>query len=103
MRSIRPLVGWLVVAIGAGCSCGGLPDKPVPLPEMPSIGIEVPLPDVPQRYFDFWLGEWDVQNKHLRDGAWVDSGNAIAHIQPVVDGGAVLEQWNGQLGGDPYR
>ncbi len=35
MRPIRLLGGCLVVAIGADCSGAGLPDEPVPLPEMP--------------------------------------------------------------------
>jgi uncharacterized protein (TIGR01244 family) len=87
----------LCVALG----CSGLPDEPVPTPAMPSAGAPVPLADDPARLFDFWLGEWNVQNKHLDGRAWADSGTAVARIQPVAGGTAVLEQWNGTLGGDP--
>lgn len=81
-------------------ACGGT-GEPVPLPEMPALGKTVPISDEPRRQFDFWLGEWDVRNMHLRDGSWKDSGEARALIRPIVDGGAVLEQWNGSVGGDP--
>ena len=91
----RPMLLSLIMMVG--CSGSG----PVPVPEMPSQGAAIPLPDDPHRQFDFWLGEWNVQNKHLRDGDWNDSGTAVALIQAVVDDGAVLEQWNGELGGDP--
>jgi len=82
-------------------ACSSAPRAPVALPEMPHVGAEVALGDVPAREFDFWLGEWDVQNKHLRDGQWVDSGQARALIQSVAGGNAVLEQWKGAVGGDP--
>lgn len=91
----------LTIAVLTVVGCTGTPDRPVPLPEMPALGEPVPLPADPHRQFDFWLGEWNVQNKHLRGGSWKDSGTARALIQPVVDGGAILEQWNGVLDGDP--
>lgn len=95
-RCLLALTGALLLA-----ACSSAPTAPVALPEMPHVGAEVALGDVPAREFDFWLGEWDVQNKHLRDGQWVDSGQARALIQSVAGGNAVLEQWNGALGGDP--
>ena len=92
----RPMLLSLITIVG----CAGSP--PVPVPEMPSQGAAIPLPDDPHRQFDFWLGEWDVQNKRVRrNGEWNDTGTARALIQPVLDGGAVLEQWNGTLDGEP--
>jgi uncharacterized protein (TIGR01244 family) len=94
-------MAWLL-PFGLAAGCPDLPDTPVPPPEMPALGEPVALPDDAHRLFDFWLGEWNVQNKHLRPGGtWEDSGTAVARIRPVVDGGAVLEQWNGTIDGDP--
>jgi len=87
-----------IVIVGAGCS--GLPDEPVPLPEFPAEGGPVALPDAPERQFDFWLGEWDVRNLTLSGKSFRDSGSALARVHPVVDGGAVLEQWSGTARGD---
>ena len=28
-----------------------------------------------EREFDFWLGEWDVQNRHLRSGSWKNTSS----------------------------
>ena len=55
------------------------------------------------REFDFWLGAWDVQNRHLQDdGTWRDTFRARATIASVVDGHAVLEAWSG-IDGHPLR
>lgn len=86
----------LLLLVVSFVSCAG----EAALPEMPALGETVALPDDPDRQFDFWLGEWNVQNKHLR-GGWKDSGRSVARIQPVAGGNVVLEQWNGELGGDP--
>ena len=78
--------------------CSDLPSRPVPLPEIPQLGDPVPLPAEPERYFDFWLGEWSVLNRKLdRRGNWRDAGDAVARIQPVAGGAAVLEQWTGTV------
>ena len=95
LYSATALVVLPVLAAGCG------PREPVELPPMPHVGAAVPLPDEPARQFDFWLGEWSVDNKRLKRGGWVDSGTAVARIQAVADGNAVLERWTGELGGDP--
>lgn len=47
--------------------------------------------------FDFWLGDWEVQNRHLQSsGEWQPGGIAIAKIRSCLGGRAVIEQWNGQ-------
>ena len=98
----RTVFSAVLLAPLAVLACGGLPDEPVPPPPMPAVGEVVPLPDDPAREFDFWLGEWSVANKHLKsDGSWKDTGAAMARIQPVAGGTAVLERWTGEVKGDP--
>jgi hypothetical protein len=58
-------------------------------------------PDDPHRQFDFWVGEWSVQNRHLQaDGSWKDGDVTRARIVPVCGGRAVLEEWAGPLHGN---
>lgn len=57
-------------------------------------------PDDPARQFDFWIGEWSVQNRHWQeDGTWREGDVTRARITPVVDGGAILEEWVGPFRG----
>lgn len=93
MRRVATSCCLILATIG----CSG---EPVPPPEMPALGQPVPLPDDPARQFDFWLGEWNVLNKHLSGDSWPDTGEAVARIHPVAGGSAVLEQWNGVVKGD---
>ncbi len=53
----------------------------------------------PDRQFDFWVGEWNVQNRLLGDSGYYDAGMAKARIRPILGGKAILEEWNGQPGG----
>ncbi len=105
MTRILTILGVLLLLAGGVfwyMTRSDLPSRPVPLPARDGIGAPVPLPDEQARQFDFWLGEWDVQNKHVtRGGSWNDTGSAIVRVQPVVDGGAVLEQWKGTVKGNP--
>ena len=58
-------------------------------------------PDARSRQFDFWIGEWDVNNRHRRpdsdDPVWYETGLAKARVWPVVGGCAIVEQWDGTL------
>lgn len=57
----------------------------------------VPVPEDPSRQFDFWLGRWEVTNRFLqKDGSWRVGGVAIAEIDSVLGGKAILERWTGQ-------
>lgn len=54
------------------------------------------------RQFDFWVGQWNVQNFQKRPDAPEDTklyetGTATADIQPILDGCAVVEHWEGRL------
>lgn len=54
----------------------------------------------PHRQFDFWIGEWSVQNRDLQaDGSWKDGDVTRARITPFLDGHAILEEWSGPLRG----
>lgn len=67
----------------------------------PSAGLQdsnqelLPISEDKERQFDFWLGEWDVQNRHLTNGQWQETGQARALIQSIAGGKAILEQWEG--------
>jgi len=49
--------------------------------------------DYPEaRQFDFWVGEWSVNNRFFQDnGSWVDGGSARVKIFPILDGKAILD------------
>lgn len=56
--------------------------------------------DAPFDEFDFWIGEWRVNNRFLQaDASWRDSGTSRARITPVLGGRAVFEEWSGELTG----
>ncbi len=63
-----------------------------------ALAVPSALAGEPGDQFDFWLGEWDVTNRHLRGGSWVESGTSRAVITPVLGGDAVLERWDGRTG-----
>ena len=59
-----------------------------------------PDPVAARRQFDFWIGEWSVQNRFLQpDGSWVDADVTRARITPVCAGRALLEEWAGPFRG----
>jgi len=54
----------------------------------------------PHHQFDFWIGEWSVQNRHFQeDGSWKDGDVTRARITPVCGHRAVLEEWAGPFRG----
>lgn len=59
-----------------------------------------PAPEA--RQFDFWIGEWDVQNWHRNpqtpnDATWYDTGVATNRVYAILDGCAIVEHWMGRL------
>ena len=55
------------------------------------------------REFDFWIGDWDVEN-HNRgagSGEWSRTGTAISRVYGVVRGCALVEHWRGEALGSP--
>lgn len=60
--------------------------------------------DAPEaRAFDFWVGEWNVNNRYRTPGGWVDAGSATNQVFPVLGGCAVVELWDGNLGQNRIR
>lgn len=61
-----------------------------------------PACDTPeQRRYDFWIGEWDVEN-HNRDPADPDgplhpTGRATDRVYAILGGCAIVEHWEGAL------
>ncbi|MEQ8767575.1 MAG: hypothetical protein RL885_26960 [Planctomycetota bacterium] len=52
------------------------------------------------RQFDFWVGEWEIENRFLQPGGeYRTDGSANARITPVLGGAAVFEQWRGEIHG----
>lgn len=51
------------------------------------------------RAFDFWHGDWNVNNRWLpEEGGWVEAGSAEVKVYPVLDGCITIEHWEGNLG-----
>jgi hypothetical protein len=47
--------------------------------------------------FDFWVGDWDIDQKILRkDGTWL-SEKARTSVSPSLDGCALVEHWEGTV------
>lgn len=54
------------------------------------------------REFDFWIGEWDIENRQSNPGNPTDpnlysTGSAVARIFPVAGGCGIAELWDGEL------
>ena len=49
------------------------------------------------RAFDFWIGDWAIQQKILRpDGTWLKF-EAKTSVSPILDGCAIIEHWEGTV------
>ncbi|MEJ2218587.1 MAG: hypothetical protein P8099_18510 [Gemmatimonadota bacterium] len=55
----------------------------------------------PHRQFDFWLGDWNVRNHNLLPNRTPQNfdGSATDRVYAVVDGCAVVENWQGEAFG----
>jgi hypothetical protein len=52
------------------------------------------MPADPQRQFDFWIGEWTVQNRHIQpDGSWND-GEVTRATEEVTQERLFDVEWN---------
>jgi hypothetical protein len=51
----------------------------------------------PERRFDFWIGEWDVNlRRQQKDLSWSDEVSAEATVYSILDGKAILELWDSE-------
>lgn len=49
------------------------------------------------REFDFWIGDWDIRQKILRqDGTWLEL-DAETSVAATLDGCALVEHWTGSV------
>jgi hypothetical protein len=49
------------------------------------------------RQFDFWVGEWDIDQKILqKDGSWLET-KAHTSVSPILNGCALEEHWSGEV------
>jgi len=49
------------------------------------------------RQFDFWIGDWDIQQKILnKDGTWLET-EAHNSVSPILNGCALEEHWEGDV------
>ncbi len=49
------------------------------------------------RQFDFWLGEWNIEQQILQaDGTWFKTG-ATTKVSRALDGCALVESWEGKV------
>lgn len=61
-----------------------------------------PCADSGYRQFDFWLGDWVVENRQRNpatpeDPTLYPTGTAAASVHSILDGCAVVEHWEGYL------
>ncbi len=56
------------------------------------------------RQFDFWIGEWDVTQKHrLPSGQWFADPRSRLEVYPVLSGDAIVEHFRGPVGSPDGR
>lgn len=59
------------------------------------LGYAPPSQTTVEHQFDFWIGEWDVVQRHYRDGAWQDFSGSKLVVYPILDGTALVEHFRG--------
>lgn len=58
-----------------------------------------PCPAEAYHEFDFWIGDWNVTNRFLQaDTTWAVIGTATNRVYPVLNGCAIIEHWEGNMG-----
>jgi hypothetical protein len=85
---MRPFVVWTVVALAEF---------------LPAVTHAQGCPEPQAHQFDFWRGDWNVNNRYLVEGTWRDVGLAEVRVFPVVGGCGVVELWDGMLGRQRIR
>lgn len=72
------------------------------VPGVPSMGSALAQSpgtcDAPEaRAFDFWVGDWDISQRILRqDGTWLEAP-AKTSVAPALDECALVEHWEGKV------
>lgn len=81
-----------------GLALGGAGSNPVAVVEDGPLPVEQralsAFSEDPNRRFDFWIGDWDVNLRiHQQDLSWQDSVEARARVYSILRGKAILELW----------
>lgn len=109
VRFALPGLGRLATFVlsGAVLCAAGTPERT--WAQIPSVSANAVSPstgpmlcDDPQaRAFDFWIGEWDVQNRQRApdDVRFFETGRATDRVYPVVGGCGIVEHWRGHTFG----
>jgi hypothetical protein len=66
-------------------------------PAQPCAGPEI-------RQFDFWIGEWNLVSRVRAPDkdVWTEEKGTDS-VRPVLNGCALLQEWNGTVGGQPLH
>lgn len=80
--------GMLLLALFAGASTGTVSANE---------GSSGPCVSPEARAFDFWIGDWRIEQQILaEDGSWL-SFDATSSVAPAIDGCALVEHWEGEV------
>lgn len=67
----------------------------------PSVAAQPSCPSVEARAYDFWIGEWDVDNANRSpaspDAGLVPTGAGTDRVHAILGGCAIVEHWEGAL------
>jgi hypothetical protein len=65
--------------------------------ETPAAWSAHPCASHEARAFDFWIGDWSIEQKILQqDGSWLKLG-ATTSVSRDLDGCAIVEHWDGSV------
>lgn len=81
-----------------GLATAPAPAAPAPAPAQAAAPAFHPCAAPDAHAFDFWHGDWTVNNRFLTPNGWVDAGAAEVRVDPAVGGCVTIEHWRGNLG-----
>lgn len=89
---VRPSIAILVFLLVSACPYAAVAQGVPPVRQR-----EHWCPEPEAAQFDFWLGEWDVQNHNRPPNGdrWFETGVATNRVYTVLGGCAVVEHWRG--------
>lgn len=69
---------------------------------LPAAAEAASCPAPEARQFDFWLGEWEIENRQrsprqVDDPRWSDTGTTHSRVESILGGCAILELLHGML------
>ena len=85
----RVLAARCALSLAMTCGCAAAQTAPAASPPAQPQPAQSSCAAAEQHQFDFWIGSWDVFTPNGKKAG--DS-----RIEPIADGCALLENWNGQ-------